>query len=236
MGTGDELKRQENPTEKTTETVDEQTRTFKTWTDSYRKGNIVDLYLNKSGYDKDQQVSQPDDSQSSKSWQKWFDSDDQSHTTAPVTFKTEEERKKAQTQAREIKTRTGVGEEEALALKAWLDWYEAGDAEQAPQRLPATEPVTPRPDVQAREIKTRAGVREEEALAVKTWLDWYEAGDDPANQIPVEKTTASSSDAIEKELRTRTGVQEEEAKAVRAWTEFYNAGDFLDAYLEKSGY
>ena len=234
MGEGDELRRQENLTEKTSDSA-EDANTFKEWSDSYRKGNIVDLYLNKSGYDHAQQNPQSDDSQSSQSWKKWFDSDEQSHTTEPVRFKSEEEIKKEQTQEREIKTRIGVREEEALALKAWLDWYEAGDSEQA-QQLPSTEPVTPRPDVQAREIKTRTGVREEEALAVKTWLDWYEAGDNPANQIPVEKTTPQRPDLLEKELKTRVGVREEEAQAVKSWVDFYNAGDFLDAYLEKSGY
>lgn len=234
MGAGDELERQENLAGENTGSG-EDARAFKEWSDSYRKGNIVDLYLNKSGYDRSQQEAQPDDSQSSKSWKQWFDSDDQSHTTAPVRFKSEEEIKKERTQAKEIKTRLGVREEEALALKAWLDWYEAGDSEQA-QQLPSTEPATPRPDVQAKEIKTRVGVREEEALAVKTWLDWYEAGDHPANQIPVEKTTPRRPDVIEKEIKTRVGIREEEAKAVKAWTEFYNAGDFLDAYLEKSGY
>ena len=233
MGAGDELKRQENLTGKSgsPEDVD----TFKEWSDSYRKGNIVDLYLNKSGYEHAQQKPQQEDSQSSQSWQKWFDSDEQSHTTAPVRFKSEEEIKKEQTQAKEIKTRLGVREEEALALKAWLEWYEAGDSEQA-QQLPSIEPATPRPDIQAKEIKTRVGVREEEALAVKTWLDWYEAGDNPANQIPVEKTTPKRPDVIEKELKTRVGVREEEALAVKTWVDFYNAGDFLDAYLEKSGY
>ena len=234
MGAGDELKRQENLAGENTDSG-EDARAFKEWSDSYRKGNIVDLYLNKSGYDRDQQEAQPDDSHSSQSWKKWFDSDDQSHTTAPVRFKSEEELKKEKTQEREIKTRLGVREEEALALKAWLDWYEAGDADES-KPLPSTEPETPRPDVEAREIKTRVGVRDEEALAVKTWLDWYEAGEDPANQIPVERTVAQRADLLEKELKTRTGVREEEAKAVKAWTEFYNAGDFLDAYLEKSGY
>jgi len=185
MGAGDELERQENLAGENTDSGEE-ARAFKEWSDSYRKGNIVDLYLNKSGYDRTQQEAQPDDSQSSKSWKQWFDSDDQSHTTAPVRFKSEEEIKKEQTQAKEIKTRLGVREEEALALKAWLDWYEAGD--------------------------------------------------NPANQIPVEKTSPRRPDVIEKEIKTRVGVREEEAKAVKAWTEFYNAGDFLDAYLEKSGY
>lgn len=234
MGAGDELKRQENTAATTSGSTDD-ADTFKAWSDSYRKGNIVDLYLNKSGYDHAQQPPQTDDSQSAKSWQRWFDSDDQSHTTAPVRFKSEEEIKKAQTQEREIKTRVGVREEEALALKAWLDWYEAGDSEQS-LPLPSTESAASHPDVQTREIKTRTGVQREEALAVKTWLDWYEAGDDPANQIPVEQSTGPTPDQIEKELRTRTGVQKEEAQAVRSWVDFYNAGDFLDAYLEKSGY
>ncbi len=230
MGAGDELKRQDNLAETTSDLPDD-ADTFKTWSDSYRKGNIVDLYLNKSGYGRAQQETKPDDSQSSKGWQKWFDSDEQSHTTKPVRFKSEAELKKEQTQEREIKTRVGVQEEEALAVKAWLDWYESGDSD-----LPSTRPITPPPDVQANELKTRVGVREEEALAVKSWLDWYEAGDNPANQIPVEQTTPKSSELLEKELKTRIGVREEEAKAVKAWTDFYNAGDFLDAYLEKSGY
>ncbi len=234
MGTGDTPDRQVNPSRNSLS--ENEADTFKEWSDSYRKGNIVDLYLNKSGYDKDNQKAPEADSHSSQSWQQWFKSDDNSHTQEPVRFKSEEELKKEKTQEREIKTRLGVREEEAMALKAWLDWYEAGDSDSPGNSLPSTEMASTRADVQAREIKTRTGVREEEALSVKSWLEWYEAGDDPANQIPVEQSTKTNPDRLEKELRTRTGVQKEEAMAVKAWTDFYNAGDFMDAYLDKSGY
>ncbi len=234
MGTDGTPDRQANPSENTVS--DNEADTFKEWSDSYRKGNIVDLYLNKSGYDQDDPKQQDADSQSSQSWQQWFKSDDNSHTQEPVRFKSEEELKKEKTQEREIKTRLGVREEEAMAVKAWLDWYESGDADSGANSLPSTAMVSPKAEVQARELKTRTGVREEEALSVKTWLDWYEAGDDPANQIPVEQSTKTNPAQLEKELRTRTGVQKEEAMAGKAWTDFYNAGDFMDAYLDKSGY
>ncbi len=257
MRTGDELNRQDYLANKSANPSDEQSLTLKAWSDFYHADNIVDFYLEKSGYQinnihavsgwktlKNQQMPS-DDSLAVKTWLNWYESGDDSHSSKPVVFKSfghssdvtsEISAKKEKVQAKEIKTRVGVGKEESLALRTWLNWYESGDSPNLQKGKSAKKQESPRPDIQAKEIKTRTGIGDEESLAVRTWLEWYESGDDPANIREAKRKADPRPDIREKEIKTRTGIGAEEAKAVLAWSDLYNADDFLDAYLEKSGF
>ncbi len=246
MGLSDDLREQGTLTGEAKKSHDGQA--VKAWTDFYHKDNLVDLYLEKSGY-KAREAQEwevlkrkeqaPEESLAVKTWLEWYESGDKVKQ-APIDQSTSpHEVKKASTRAKEIKTRQGLGEEEALAVRTWLEWYESGDdpANQQPaQNVVSTTSDAKKASTRAREINTRQGVRHEESLAVKTWLEWYESGDDPANHRPVEKKAEPRPDVQAKEVKSRLGVREEEASALKAFTDIYNAGSFLDAYLEKSGY
>lgn len=222
----------------------------KAWTDFYHKDNLVDLYLEKSGYKaREKHLAQewevlkrkeqtPQETLAVKTWLEWYESGDKVKQAPIDQSASPREQKKAATRIKEIKTRQGLGEEEALAVRTWLEWYESGDAPENQSTQPATaaQTETKKAATQAKEIKTRQGISNEETLAVKAWLEWYESGDDPANHRPAEKKADLRPDVRAKELKTRIGVREEEAMALKAFTDIYNAGDFLDAYLEKSGY
>ena len=250
MGLSDDLREREMLTGDAKKLHDGQA--VKAWTDFYHKDNLVDFYLEKSGYKaKEKNLAQkqevlekleqaPRDTLAVKTWLKWCESGDKVKQAPIDQSELPREIKKAVAQAKEIKTRQGLGEEESLAVRTWLEWYESGDhpdnQESQPVIVPSSLIENKKAAAQAKEIKTRQGVSNEESLAIKTWLEWYESGDDPANHRPVEKKADPRPDVRAKEVKTRMGVREEEAMALKAFTDIYNAGDFLDAYLEKSGY